>query len=79
MKLRIALAVLAVAFPAAASAAPDYNRMVATAQADPAQAASLYVAFCIKDVNATPKWICDQIRAAERPVLKRQVSTLKMK
>ena len=79
MKTRFALAVLAVALPAAVSAAPDYNRMLAAAEADPMQAASLHRTFCIGASNTTPKWICDQLKAAERPVLKPEVSSLKLK
>ena len=79
MKLRFALAALAVLAPAAALAGPDLNRMLATAKADPVQAASLHDAFCVGNANVVPQWICDQIKAAERPILKEPAQSLALK
>ena len=79
MKLRTALTALAILLPAAASAAPDYYRMLLAAQADPVQAARLHDAFCVGNANTVPKWICDQIKAAERPVLNEPVQSLVQK
>ncbi len=79
MTFRLALATLAVLLPAAAQAGPDHTRMLAAAQADPVQAAYLHDAFCVGNANTVPKWICDQIKAAERPVLKPEVTGLTLK
>lgn len=72
MTFRICLAA-ALILPALAEASPtrspDYSAMVVAAQADPAQAASLWDAFC-KGSTPTPQYICDQIKAAEKPILR---------
>ncbi len=66
MTLRLPLIAFALVLPAVATAA-DYSRMIASAERDPATAASLWDAFC-KGPTPTPDWVCDAIKAAEKPI-----------
>ncbi|MEM1386318.1 MAG: hypothetical protein AAF748_00565 [Pseudomonadota bacterium] len=70
MTKSLPLTALILMIPALAAAKTDYRSLVARAEANPQHAASLHDAFCFGG-SPTPKWVCDQLKAAERPILDR--------